>query len=606
MSVAAARSLAVGSQVWVQGTVTAEVGTVLGETTFAVQDETGGILVKLPSGTGLTLALGDRVDVAGEIAAPYGNLEVRPETDAVVVSEQGEEAVPLDLGATELGEATEGLLARLTGRLAEMESSSSGSLTLFVADDSGEGRVFFDARFGLHTSDFQVGQELAISGIVGDRLGLYRLWPRTAADVVILAPPPTPSASPTPGPTRSPTPAPQPTATAAPLPVTSIRAALERQGEDVIIEGVVTTRPGLLDADGRRVVVQDATAAVVVRLPPDAAARPGQRLRVSGFMTTYYGAPSLSADEARVIGQSSVSAQRLEQGPIAATHEWQLVTLSGRIEVVRRDGDEWRAELIVSGTGIPVSGLARSGIPADALVAGRAATITGIVRRAFPTASDQRHLLVPRSKADIRLGAAPRPTASGGEAGGGGHGSNPTLAASSATPSATSRPVGIAGSQPLADLAAHESAIVSVGGRVTAVAGPRITIEDESASAVIRLAGDAARLAQTFGPGDLLNATGRVQRNPHAGVEVVVDDPAGLRRLAQPQVVSAAPDSAVEPLLPGYEAHGTPPLAPDSQAAIVALALLGAAAAMTLAGLFAARQGLRVRLKALTATLKRG
>ena len=35
------------------------------------------------------------------------------------------------------------------------------------------------------------------------------------------------------------------------------------------------------------------------------------------------------------------------------------------------------------------------------------ATITGIVRRAWPTASDQRFAIVPRSPDDVRLGPAP-------------------------------------------------------------------------------------------------------------------------------------------------------------------------------------------------------
>ena len=68
-----------------------------------------------------------------------------------------------------------------------------------------------------------------------------------------------------------------------------------------------------------------------------------------------------------------------------------------RITRVERDGDAWRAEASLGAAGtLPIVGLARSGIPADALEEGRNATITGIVKRAHPSATDQRFGIAPR------------------------------------------------------------------------------------------------------------------------------------------------------------------------------------------------------------------
>ena len=47
---------------------------------------------------------------------------------------------------------------------------------------------------------------------------------------------------------------------------------------------------------------------------------------------------------------------------------------------------------------IAIAGLAGSGIPSTALIEGRQATVTGIVKRAYPTATDQRFSVVPRRR----------------------------------------------------------------------------------------------------------------------------------------------------------------------------------------------------------------
>ena len=70
------------------------------------------------------------------------------------------------------------------------------------------------------------------------------------------------------------------------------------------IEGVVTAGGSLLDASGRRVVVQDATGAVAVRTPAGVPlTRTGDRIRASGRLGLAYGAPRLAAEAVEVLGQ---------------------------------------------------------------------------------------------------------------------------------------------------------------------------------------------------------------------------------------------------------------------------------------------------------------
>ena len=155
---------------------------------------------------------------------------------------------------------------------------------------------------------------------------------------------------------------------------------------------------------------------------------------------------------------------------------------------------------MLSSGGVPVAGVARSGIDSTALVEGRAATVVGIVKRAYPTASDQRFALVPRSTADIRLGAATGdgPDGSGNPSSGDGPGTTPWP--SGAVPTGSYDPAQSGGPSStttvaLADLAAHDGQRVLAGGSVTNVDGARLTIDDGSAAAVVRLVGEAESVA---------------------------------------------------------------------------------------------------------------
>jgi hypothetical protein len=374
----------------------------------------------------------------------------------------------------------------------------------------------------------------------------------------------------------------------------------------VTVVGTVTTRQGLLDVDGDRVAVQDSSGAILVRLPNDFGAQVGQKLRVSGEVGTYYGAPQLTADSASREGQGNVAPASVRSSPFASSLEWRLVTITGVVQDLHRDGEAWRAEVTVGDGSVPVAGIERSGIAPDTLVEGRAATIVGVVKRAYPTSSDQRFALVPRSAADIRLGPAPataRPDGSSSPSDGPAPGATPDgegglspwpgsltpgESAGPDDPPAAGATPGGEDTIPVADVAGHIGERVTVGGFVTAIDGARLTVQDETAATVVRVSGDAMVALESIGVGDLINATGVADRNAAGGIEISVSEPSGIFVLpARATVVATLHPSAEASAQSSPPALGstptTPTAGPNGIAALILLCSGGLLAATLVA-----------------------
>jgi hypothetical protein len=502
----------------VGGVVTAEAGRLGTPSLIAIQDSTGGIVVRLDD-TIDRPSRGTWLEITGTLADPYGQLEIRNATDARVVG-PAPLPTPIAVDGESLGEAVEACLVSVEG-VAEGRpvKSTSGDVTFFVTTDRGTIRIAADASAGLSTSSVAKGDRLRISGVAGQRASHkdapdgYRIWVRGAADVVRVGG----SAS------SGPSPSPSPTSATDTAPVRSIAAAILAANGGVAIEGTVTAPASLLDATNRRVIVQDRSAAIEVLMPSGATApRVGTRVRVRGEVGRAYGAPRIKAETVQVLGSGSITALELRAAPGAA-HEWRLVRVRGDVVEIHRSGDRWTAELLVGGTRVPIAGLAGAGIPSAALVAGRTATIVGIVRRAWPTATDRRFAVVPRSPGDLTLGGSADPSAAGSS------GSGSSGAAGSSGPGGTGAPGAAVADLDLVDLRAHVGETARVSGLVASVEATAFRLDDGTATARVRLDGPAADLAGSLVAGDALSATGRVTREADGGeIVVVVDDPAAV------------------------------------------------------------------------------
>ena len=175
---------------------------------------------------------------------------------------------------------------------------------------------------------------------------------------------------------------------------------------DVTVQAVVTAGAGLLDSTGRRIVIQDATAAIEVLLPKDVTPPGvGTGVRVMGRVGTAHGAPRLRAVSLVTTGADrhahrARGPRRSDGRPhVAARRRGR--SGRGRPQL----GERWRAEMTVGAERWPSSWASQANIPVDRLVEGAPATVTGIVRPAVPGAADRRPALLPRTPADVEVRA---------------------------------------------------------------------------------------------------------------------------------------------------------------------------------------------------------
>ena len=258
------------------------------------------------------------------LADPYGQLELRPSSvDDLRVLGLGVLPSPtaFDVGgvAAGLGETTEARLVTVTGTVASRPSKATSGDIAFDLELAGGTRIRIvaDGSSDLGTTAVRQGATYRLIGIGGQRASRkgvadgYRLWLRDEADVVFLTGPastgsgatpnpgPTPGSTPrpTPGPTPRPTPSGRPTpGPSAASPLLTVSQALTQPDRDVVIQAVVTAGATLLDASGRRLVVQDATGAIEILVPADVSVPSvGTRLRITGRVGTAYSAPRLRA-----------------------------------------------------------------------------------------------------------------------------------------------------------------------------------------------------------------------------------------------------------------------------------------------------------------------
>jgi hypothetical protein len=511
LSIRDARSSPVGSTVIVAGIVTAEAGRIGSTSVVALADSSGGILVRIPDGAA-SPPRGTSVEVTGPLAAPYGQLEVRPTSSGIRGTGVAPLPAPTAVSATDLGEATEGLLVELRVTIPRSPSrSSNGDLTVDVTDMAGRTtRVMATSASGIVTADLPAGASVRLVGIVGQRasrtgaLDGYRIWLRDRADITRDGGTTPPGAS--------------PPITTTPIPDSiSVAAAITQpDGTGVVVDATVTAGGTLLDSTARRVIVEDTTAAIEVLLPDDGSQAPiGARLRVEGTSAHAWGAPRIRATAVTVVPGPGPLSPSPRSVPPGVADEWRLVRVSGTVSKVERIGERWRAELLVGGDvamAMPILGQAGAGIPSTAIVAGRSATVTGIVKRPYPTATDRRFAVLPRSAADLAFGPASGGSSAAGTA---------TLSGSPTASARRSASVDVTPDTDVAVLESHVGERVRVGGLIVRTTADGFELDDGTGIGSVALRGDALELLPYLRPKEAIAAAGTVERRDAAFVVVV-------------------------------------------------------------------------------------
>ncbi|HTS14437.1 MAG TPA: hypothetical protein VMH24_02145, partial [Candidatus Sulfotelmatobacter sp.] len=492
--IAAARAASAGTAVVVEGVLTTPLGlTDSGRGAF-LQDDSAGIALYLDAGAWAAVPAGTAVRIAGTTASRYGQATIRvADPSAVVVLGAGVDPVALDVATGDAGEADEGLLVTTGGTVAAAPETLADGFTVVVDDGSGALRVVVPTGSGIGRDALRRGTSVSLTGVLGQHASSgsttgYRLYLRSTADVAADAPSPTPVPS---GPGASPVPSGGP--------VDPI-AGLTQPGQHAVIQGLVTSSGVIWGMDRRRLTVEDASGAILVRLPVGSAVPPvGRTVRIAGVVGHYLAAPELAADAQPVTIPPGVtiSPRPIAHAPLVPASRWELAVAVGTVTGLRRGGAAWRAQIrLADGSQLPIGASAAAGVASTRVAVGSRIAVTGIIRPPATGASDPQLYLMLRTAADVvvlrRAASAPAVPVSGSGAAGATVAGEPLDA-------------------DLADLATLVGRVVRVGGVVVATDSTQLVIDDGTARAVVRLPADA-QAAAALSPGAAVTAVGRGAR----------------------------------------------------------------------------------------------
>jgi hypothetical protein len=187
ISIAAARHLPLGTVVTVQGSVTVPSGVFASsffDEGFAIQDPSAGIYVSMADNLGLTLRQEARV--TGTLTDSGGLLVIVPTADSDVTTHgRGALVVPRFVRTGAIGEATEGSLVVVVGRITSLVDDSPFGQKVFIDDGSGIIRIFINTGADISVTGLRVGQPIVVTGFSG-QFGDYEIDPRFPSDLLRL------------------------------------------------------------------------------------------------------------------------------------------------------------------------------------------------------------------------------------------------------------------------------------------------------------------------------------------------------------------------------------------------------------------------------------
>lgn len=192
ISIREARDAAAGTEMTVRGVVTMAPGVVDGETA-TIQDATAGIVLRVDQ-EWAELRDGNLVEVDGVRSTKSGMETLRlTAAPRLVATDRGTGARAI--AVNEVGEAVEAQLVSVRGQLLESaRRAASGTVSFDVDDGSGTVRVVLPSSLEADDSHLVAGTTVEVVGVVGQQTtgaeptAGYRIWPRSASGVRVLAP----------------------------------------------------------------------------------------------------------------------------------------------------------------------------------------------------------------------------------------------------------------------------------------------------------------------------------------------------------------------------------------------------------------------------------
>lgn len=191
ISIAEARKLAPGTSITIDGSVSTPSGAFessFSNKGFGLQDRSAGIYISTP--TNLNVAPPKRVRVTGVLKDESGLLVVVPaDATAVKVGGNGPRIEPKLIKTAAVGEATEGWIVRVVGKITQAPASDGPyGFKFSVNDGSGEALIFVNVQTGIAMSGLNVGQGVSVTGFSSQYATHYEIDPRSPADITAAKP----------------------------------------------------------------------------------------------------------------------------------------------------------------------------------------------------------------------------------------------------------------------------------------------------------------------------------------------------------------------------------------------------------------------------------
>lgn len=198
VTIAKARTLAPGTVVTVSGVVSTPTGAFESsfyDKGFGLQDASAGIYISTQERVALA-ARGRRATVTGALKDQSGLLVVVPANTAAVKAAFGfvnpadaKLIEPRLIKTAEVGEANEGLIVQVRGKITQAPASDAPYGFKFSVDDgSGEALIFVNVQSGIPMTGLAVGQQVTVSGFSSQYDTHHEIDPRDQADIVAAKP----------------------------------------------------------------------------------------------------------------------------------------------------------------------------------------------------------------------------------------------------------------------------------------------------------------------------------------------------------------------------------------------------------------------------------
>ncbi|MGW3202297.1 hypothetical protein ACWDBD_48990 [Streptomyces sp. NPDC001118] len=184
--IARARSLPLGTVVTVEGTVSTPSGAFassFGDKGFALQDRTAGIYVSLQTDVHASPCRHARV--TGTLRDSSGLLTLAPaDPSGVELGARGRAVKPERVSTAGIGEATEGQIVKVVGRITQAPASDLPyGYKFFVDDGSGAVQIYVNPQTGIGVAGLQQGETVRVTGFSSQFGSHYEIDPRSPRDV---------------------------------------------------------------------------------------------------------------------------------------------------------------------------------------------------------------------------------------------------------------------------------------------------------------------------------------------------------------------------------------------------------------------------------------